>query len=263
MKVQYFKSSYTYPQFDSSPYRYSYLTSFHPHIEIEVSDECEGGGDLNVHIKKDSDYDFTPPESNHRYKVKKIIKSDFEKLYNTVWKYIHSNNFQDSECYLLNSYKGCYDFYAFTNEKVSERRCCHIHVYISDDWFDCRMSVNRCFRDRPRARKKGEAIEYETFHKVRILTLDYLRDPDSLKVLMDQFSKMTLRLIDKEDAPLEPLRNVIDYSDITKQIMRRKESLTTQLIEEDGTREERLQLRAEIKGLEYALKVIEMKGQMG
>ena len=57
------------------------------------------------------------------------------------------------------------------------------------------------------------------------------------------------------------IKNIINYSDIDDQITKRKDALIRQLIEEGESKEKRNQIRAEIKGLDYALKVIEMKGQ--
>ena len=59
----------------------------------------------------------------------------------------------------------------------------------------------------------------------------------------------------------ELIKNIINYSDIADQITKRKDALIRQLIEEDESKEKSNQIRAEIKGLDYALKVIEMKGQ--
>ena len=90
---------------------------------------------------------------------------------------------------------------------------------------------------------------------------DYFSDLDSLKVLKGKLLNSFNQLICGDNIPLEPLKYVINYSDITDQITKRKDTLIRQLIEEDESKEKRNQIRAEIKGLDYALKVIDMKGQ--
>ena len=93
------------------------------------------------------------------------------------------------------------------------------------------------------------------------MVLDYFSDLDSLKVLKGKLFNNYRQLICDENFPLEPLKNVINYSDIADQITKRKDALIRQLIEEDESKEKRNQIRAEIKGLDYALKVIDRKGQ--
>ena len=104
-------------------------------------------------------------------------------------------------------------------------------------------------------------MDYEKFIKIKALILDYFSDLDSLKVLKGKLLNNYNQLIYGDNIPLEPLKNVINYSDITDQIKTRKDTLIRQLIEEDESKEKRNQIRAEIKGLDYALKVIEMEAK--
>ena len=216
-----------------------------------------GGSSLNVTIMKPNSWTLEPPSPYKDYTIVKIIsKSDCDRVYKESFNDIHTYDFLDPECFILNE-----TIYVFSSEKSKDKRVCKIYVAEDENSFSCDISLISSFRERPYTRRKGEFFDYEKFIKIKALVLDYFSDLDSLKVLKGKLLNSYNQLICGDNVPLEPLKNVINYSDITDQIIKRKDTLVRQLIEEDESKEKRSQIRAEIKGLDYALKVIEMKGQ--
>ena len=250
------KSISTYvDQFGIHHNYYDYYLLNRKLMGIEASRCVESS--LSVTILKPNSGALEPPTTYKDFTiVKKISKSDFEKVYKESYNEIRTYDFLDPECYFLNK-----TIYVFSSEKSKNKRVCKINVAEDENSFSCDISLISSFRERPYIRRKVEFFDYEKFIKIKAFVLDYFSDLDSLKVLKGKLLNNYNQLICGDNIPLEPLKNVINYSDITDQITKRKDTLIRQLIEEDESKETRNQIRAEIKGLEYALKVIEMKGQ--
>ena len=104
---------------------------------------------------------------------------------------------------------------------------------------------------------RSKQISEETFKQAYLLTLEYLYDAE---VALREWSSYweQIRLLMNNDTPIKGLTiSAASYFDeMEKTIKARKKRIEKQLIETDGSPEERISLRGELKGLDYCLKVI-------
>lgn len=115
-------------------------------------------------------------------------------------------------------------------------------------------------RFRPSARKNGTPISSIQFKQILDLTLKYLYDADSLKVLNMDYIKSFKHLCEGEmDFEVFKVNDEQIFKKIVEQLNQRKRSIEQLLIENDNYSEsERIKMRGEINGINYAIEVLKI-----
>ena len=90
------------------------------------------------------------------------------------------------------------------------------------------------------------------------LTIELLHDPQNLKNLKDEYYKQLSLLIENR----EPIKGLIlnadiAFNEVRTQITDRIESIENRMINFDDSVENRNELRGELKGLKYCLKILD------
>lgn len=257
MKDKFFRIS---KQYSTSSEAYS---RYNKRIQVDVHGAAAGKwGEIDAAVGREICDDWIMPESSQYETVRKILEEDYLRVFNPVFATLRQFDCQQKECYIVRHSPDFIVLYAYTPDNVKPKACCVIDVRDFNTEVLCSVTLNSRFGHRPTVRKSGERISCDMFSKIHALVLEYLYDSASLTVLLDKFMTEFRRLTADESAPLKPLRPVADFSAAAEQIKMRKDALCRQLMELDESKEKRMMLRAEIAGLDYALRVIDTNGQV-
>ncbi len=123
----------------------------------------------------------------------------------------------------------------------------------------CHLNLVRHeFSQRPNARKSGTPISSTQFRQILDLTLKYLSDSESLKVLLLNYIKCFKSLCEGEiDYEIFKISDEKIFEKVVDQLKVRKRTIEQRLIENDGDSDsERIKMRGEIDGINYALETI-------
>ncbi|HQP56539.1 MAG TPA: hypothetical protein PLN83_10545 [Syntrophorhabdus sp.] len=116
----------------------------------------------------------------------------------------------------------------------------------------CRKPQNIRYR-----MNRGKKVDESVFRQIFNLTLELLYDPEVANREVFNYLEQLRMLCDGD----EPVRGILInpeqyFGDVRQKLSSRMHRLEWRLIDEDGPVEERAAIRGEIKGLQYALRII-------
>ena len=233
------------------------LVKWNPNFEVGVDEEVDYYQCIDLSINSLNQKDIEQPVSTEYVKVKSIIKETFFDHYILALKYIHDCNTEEGEFYLLAKSKDWFivRFYS-KNEKQKQSIEIDFRNRIESLWL--RVSANKGHKYRPDSRKNGIALDHGRFRQFLNLTIQFLHDPDSYLIFIDDYIKNFLLLADgKEKINSFINKTERSFENVLTQLAIRKETLEKRLIENDtDTSLDRAKLRGELDGLQYAIMTI-------
>ncbi len=185
------------------------------------------------------------------YKYRKIGQEHFEDYYTRNYWRLQKAYIEEAEYHLVDYGKSCKLFGCKDKE--------YLEISVSYDVTTIEVALSKsrkpCNYRYEIARAKQ--IPEEIFKQAYLLTLEFLYDAEVALREWPSYYDQIRGLVDN-DEPIKGLTiNASAYFDeMTRTIKSRKRRIEKQLIETDGTPEERAGLRGELKGLDYCLKVI-------
>lgn len=208
---------------------------YSPHIEIEYYIESAP----------------VPTQPSEYVKITRIIPEIFDSYYTSTL--LKLSEFpEEGEYYYKHNINYC-ELYCYTNHD-------HIIIKIRNEinYFDCHISRYLGIRSRNSVRKNLETLPKELMKQLYNLTLELLHDPQNFKNLKDDYYKQLSLLIQKR----EPIKGLILNADaafyeVRKQITNRIESIENRMINFDDKPQNRYELRGELKGLKFSLKILD------
>jgi hypothetical protein len=226
---------------------------------ITMNEEVDYSQSIGIAVYKSLGEKFEKPKSTQYEVVRPILKEIFFDHFNLAVKLLSKKVIDEGEFYILKYKKDWIKVHGYTPAKM------HILINFMDslEYLDLNISSSYGHKDRPNCRKEGTLITKEQFTLILRLTLKFLYDPDSYKILLDSFLKdyYTLAVEGQEIEDLMLSTNH-SFSSITEQLELRKKNIEKRLIEVDTDSElERIKLRGEIEGLNYALTTIKIHAQ--
>lgn len=240
------------------PVRYiQELVKWNPNFEVEIDEEVESHQNITLYINRLDQKDISQPNSSESKKVKSIIKETFFDHYLLALKYIHESNTEEGEFYLLSKSKDWFIVrYYSKNEKQKQSIEIDFRNGIESLWL--RVSANKGHKHRPDSRKNGTALDHGRFRQFLNLTIQFLHDPDSYLIFIDDYIKNFLLVADgKERINSFINKTERSFENVLTQLTIRKETLEKRLIENDtDTSLDRAKLRGELDGLQYAIMTI-------
>ncbi len=219
-------------------------------VAITVDENWERAPSIEVDIGDGIPQDL--PEQNQYVKVKKIIPELFDSYYNDTIRHF-SNNFPDKPEYYLEA-----SSHTFKIECYTDKEQLSIFIDKTPNRFTCRISLSPGTSGRHYARRKYELLAEEVVKQIFQLTLEFLHNRKSLQNLKDEYFKQIALLV-KEDKPISGLILNADlaFDGIRQQILYRIDELENRLINFDEEPNKRLELRGELKGMKFCLKILD------
>lgn len=224
--------------------------------EIEVSDSVDFNPMIDVYVARNVKLSIQVPKSSKYHKIKRIQEADFLQYFNqTLYRLDHLETsgveyYIDSE-----DYAEYYELQAFIEQP-------HINIKLrvnhGADMFDCRMSISHSFSYRPGVRRKYVQLPESTFRQVFNLMLEYCHERDAYVQFQDTLFAQVQALI-CSGKPIGGL--VIDankYFDKAKaEMLERRKNIELRLVSVDEPPQKRRELRAEMKGIDFCISVLD------
>lgn len=224
---------------------------------VEMYENVEWWPYISLSIVKYKSDSYPKPKSGKYQSVKPIIEDLFDDYYNHALRNIFSNNLCETEFYLIEKSKNWFQL-EYYSEDVKDKRNVSIDFRNSIEELWLIVDSNHVHRSRPNARKNGKPIKQEDFLLFLNLTLRFLSDHNSYEVYLDTYIKDFLKLV-SGDKKIESFYLSADkaFKDILDTLDKRKSKIEKRLIENDqDTQEDRIKLRGELEGLNYAIKTV-------
>ncbi len=235
----------------NSPYSHNMHTIefLRKEMAITVNENWENSPSIDVEMEDGICQEL--PEQNQYTKVKKILPELFESYYIDTIQYLSRNFLEKAEYYLEAS------SHSFRIECYTDKERLLIYTSKTPSNFNCRISLCPGLSGRSEARKKHKLLAVEVVKQFFQLTLEFLYNRKNLENLKDEYFKQ-ISLLVKEDKPISGLILNADlaFNGIREQILYRINELENRLIHFDEEPNKRLELRGELKGLKYSLKIL-------
>lgn len=235
-----------------SPYirREDTLEFVEKYLYISINEDWEYNPRIEINYSQECISEVT--EASQYVKVKRIIPEIFDSYYNSTIRKLSESFLENGEYYYKYNIKRC-QLYLFTDTR-------HVIIDIHNDIdnFYCRITRYTGIRGRNTVRKELDTLPEEVMKQLFSLTIELLHDPQNLKNLKGEYYKQLDLLIEKKEPIKGLILNVdIAFNEVRTQIASRIKTIENRMINFDDTLENRNELRGELKGLKYCLKVLD------
>lgn len=233
------------------------VLKINPNFTLAVDEMVEDSQRVDLFINRLGQKGHKKPKSDKYTRVLPILKENFFDYFNRALKYLNEVAITDGEFLLVTKTVDWFQVFFFsTDPKLKATIIVDFRNSIDDLWLIVEGSTSA--KERANARKYGSAIDVQMFKRILALTLKYLYDTDSVEVQLEKFIENFKGLCNGDDT-------IVPFTDSDKnnnnfiihQLEKRKEAIETRLIEndQDGPND-RIKLRGELEGIQYALQVI-------
>ena len=225
-------------------------------FEIEVSDSVDFNPMIDVYVAKNEKLSIQVPKSSKYQKVKRIQEADFLHYFNqTLYRLDHLET-TGGEYYIdTEDFAEYYKLEAFIEKPHINITLC---IHHGADMCDCRMSVSHTFGYRPGIRRNFVPLPESTFRQVFNLMLEFCHERDAYKQFQDTLFAQVQALI-CNGKPIGGL--IIDankYFDKAKaEMLERRKNIELRLVSVDESPQKRRELRAEMKGIDFCISVLD------
>ena len=189
-------------------------------------------------------------------KVKKCTKEAFNKYYNENFQALQKLKFHDGEYYLERSESGdkMY-FHAFYR---SPSRHYMIDLMQYENCVDICLSTERSLLKRRGIANSCRLLPEGVFCQVFKLVLEFFYDGSAMPKTHNKLWE-TIDALVGSTAPDEPLliNDEYYYLRARELMLKRKEEIKTRLLELDDVPSKRRELRAEMKGIDYCVSILD------
>jgi len=235
-----------------------HLMMWNPVYSVEVDEDVDWGQRIELSTFRLNQKDKRPASTKYS-RVTAVIKEVFYSHYTLALKYIHEAIIDDGEFYL---YKHSNDFFEiqYYSRDEKDKRSIQIDFREGVEYLMLTVDARPGHRYRPKFRKDAVAITDEQFRQFLNLTIQFFYDPDSMFMLLEDYIK-NFKLLCAGETKIEGLIISVSksFEEIFKQLDQRKEYIEKRLIENDADSNiDRVKLRGELEGINYAVKVINM-----
>lgn len=225
-------------------------------FEIEVSDSVDFNPSIEVSVTRSQKISIQVPKSSKYHKVKRIQEADFLQYFNQTLGALQRLELSEGEYYIdTDNYSESYQLEAFF-----EKPHINVSLYINHaiGLTDCSIDVSHTFGRRPGIRRNYVSVPENVFRQVFNLILEFCHERDAYTKFQDTLFAQVQALI-CNDKPIGGL--VIDanrYFDKAKaEMLERKKNIELRLVSVDEPPQKRRELRAEMKGIDFCISVLD------
>ncbi|MBP3257357.1 MAG: hypothetical protein J6M23_05040 [Bacteroidales bacterium] len=242
--------------FLDSSLNYYFLFKVNPAIELQVVINYTYNPRVCAVISRNEPLDDSIPKSTKYHKFKKITESDFDKYFKNNYESVTNQQLRGGE-YYLEAYSG----ESFVLHAFFENPSRHISLRFSED-LDSSLfyiDVEHTIKNRRGIRNRCTEISEDIFIRAYRLLLEFFLDGSSMISTYEKLFKLAKSLISSNEEPADSLvLNGQFYFQTARDLMlKRKEEIKARLLDMDDTPTKRGELRAEMKGIEYCITVLE------
>ena len=240
----------------NSSYACTWQHEVHPKHWIELYDHYEGDPAITVKCPKIADYRLRIPRTDKYRTYVEMPEEVFAKNYLESYKAIQRLPLEDIECFLnVGEPRDNLMFRAFIPKKRTQ-----LIVSVQNSLEECSLSVDfgdAGYRLRS-ARIHDKPIQKAVFLQAFTLAMDCLYFRESVgESLLSTITQIST-LVDVEEPGEVITFNPRRYCSVVRdEMLNRKKELEARLITLDEVPAKRREVRAEIRGIEYCIKVLD------
>ena len=224
---------------------------------IEVQENVEANQYIEVYVGRFAEEICDKPKSDHYERVRPILNELFFDHYLIALKRLNKIDLSEGEFYLIANNE---DWFQVEFYSINRKPCNNISIDFRDSIDSLWLMVHGHSRNgrRANARKNGILITSTQFKQILDLTLKYLSDLESLKILLLNYIKSFKSLCEGEiDYEIFKISDEKIFEKVVDQLKVRKSNIEQRLIQNDEDSEaDRIKMRGEIDGINYALETI-------
>ena len=221
-----------------------------------VADEDSHRPRLSAYIGLSEDLDDRIPKSSKYERCGKISQETFNKCWNESFAFLQKARLHDGEYYIERLYSGSYlVFHAFLRSpskhyKITCRR--DVEYALID------IGVENSIMYRRGVANRHHEISESVFCQAFKLVLDFFYDgaamPANLGTLWDVLDSLA---VSDEPGDVPIINEGYHYQKARELMLKRKDEIKLRLLEYDDTPSKRRELRAEMKGIDYCVSILD------
>ena len=252
-------SDYTY--YSEKRYDYGHVgeTGFwkvNKKIAVGVSEDIIKNTWMSAEIAQGIEFNDGIPQSMEYEKYHRATREAFNKYFNRAFDALQKLRFHDGEYYVEKAEDG--DFFTFHAFFRQPSRHYSISCHQYDDYATVGFKTERTIIYRRGVANRGRLLSEGCFTQAFKLVLEFFFDGSAISVNFDKLWK-TLDALSGSSEPDEPalINDEYYYLRARELMLKRKEEIKTRLLELDDVPSKRRELRAEMKGIDYCVSILD------
>ena len=252
-------SDYTYYSEKRSDYGHVGETGFwkvNKKMAVGVSEDICKNTWMSAEVAQGIDFDDSIPNSSEFIKNHRVTREAFNKYFNRGFDALQKLRFHDGEYYVEKDEGGdSIKFHAFFRQPS---RHYVISGYQFDDYATVGFRSERTIIYRRGVANRGRLLSEGCFTQAFKLVLEFFFDGSAIPANYDKLWK-TLDALSGSSEPDEPalINDEYYYLRAREMMLERKEEIKLRLLELDDVPSKRRELRAEMKGIDYCVSILD------
>ena len=225
-------------------------------IGLSVDDNYRWRPSIYAEIARCENVDDSIPRSDKYSKVTRITEDIFKDFFNATYEALQQVEIHGGEYYLDRRYtSGGIVFHAFFDEPKHHIVIdCRQHIESTDVW----LCSERVLSKRPSMRKYGIPTSEKAFCQAYKLVLEFFFDGSAMISNQDTLIEQVKLLAGPEDVPERiSIGDDYYYQQAREKMLQRKEEIKARMVDFDESPAKRRELRAEMKGIDYCIAVLD------
>ena len=223
---------------------------------IEITDDAASSPSIDITVAKLDPTDDTVPKSTKEITYRRITEDQFAQYYKENINSFLNKDFRGGEFYVKIGDDGTYyDFYGYTEKP---RQYCYITIYANLSRTDLRIGYEKSHHRRREVRRFLKPVPEGVFLQIYRLVIEFCIDRTTLNLNQDTLFQQIKALTGAE----EPVEGVVInqdfyYTRAKEAMLKRRNEIEARLVEMDDAPSRRKELRAEMKGIDYCVHILE------
>ena len=225
-------------------------------IELAVDDNYKARPCITAEIARCNSIDDSIPRSDKYGKVTRITEDLFNQYFNSTYSALQQVEIHGGEYYMDKRYisEGI-EFHAFFDEPKQHLivHCCQ-NVESTDVW----LCEEKVLSKRPSMRNNGTPISEKAFCQAFQLVLEFLFDGSAMVSNQDTLIEQVKLLAGPDEIPERICISDDYYYKLARdKMLQRKDEIKARMVDFDDSPAKRRELRAEMKGIDYCIAVLD------
>jgi hypothetical protein len=223
---------------------------------IDVLDSAGTRPSLNVCISRGDSFSIRIPGSSKSYKVSRILENDFLPPFLQTLATFRRLETGGGEYYInTDDYSECYQLEAFFEKPHTQLSLFIDHAVKRTN---CSLNISRSFAGRVGIRRHCTPIPESVFRQVFNLMLEFCSDRDAYTRFQDTlFAQVQALVCNGKPVGSFALDAGMYFEKARAEMLDRRKSIELRLVSADEPPQKRRELRAEMKGIDFCISVLD------
>lgn len=225
-------------------------------FQIEISKEADRIPRIEVYTTRKDKLSHKIPQSSKYNKITRIQESEFNEYFNQTLQNLHHLDVSGGEYFISSDdYSDTYELEAFLTKAHV-----HLSLYICHtiDFTEIRMATARSFARRPGISRNYVSFPEPQFRQIFNLMMDFCHNRESYVRFQDPLYAQIQALVCDEKPVVGLSANAGNCFDQARsEMLKHKKNIELRLLNMDEPTQKRKELRAEIKGIDFCVSILD------